>query len=192
MNFVTPEEAAAALRQGQIALVPTETVVGLVTATEGLERVREIKGRDADKPIALLCRNADEAFSFAAEVPPLAKKLAKMYWPGPLTLVLRSKEGGTIGLRVPEGTIREVLEAYGGSLYATSANPSGRPAVKSLVEVDWRIVEAVDAVVDGEAGSGEASAVVDLSGRRAKLLRESDGLSEEELTRLAGEDSIRS
>lgn len=190
MNFVPVEEAAAVLRRGGVILVPTETVVGLLSTDDGLPKIREIKGRDADKPIALLCRNVEEAFSLAGEPPPLAVKLAQAFWPGPLTLVLKAKSGGSIGVRVPEGKVRKVLEAYGGPLYATSANLSGEPAVRSLEEVDRRIVEAVDAVVAGEAGGGEASAVVDFSGEQARLLRESDELSEEKLSRLVREDAI--
>jgi L-threonylcarbamoyladenylate synthase len=186
MRTVSPKEAAAALGAGQVALVPTETVVGLVAAESGLSRVREIKGRDADKPIALLCASADEAFKFAENVPPLARELAEIYWPGPLTLVLDLPAGGTIGVRVPAGrTVRELLTAYGGPLYATSANLSGERASGSVESVDPRVKSAVDVVVEGEAGSGEASAVVDLSGGRARLLRPTDDLSENRLRRLA-------
>ena len=131
MKTVTPRNAVAALRAGNVAIVPTETVVGLVAAESGFPRVREIKGRDADKPIALLCASAEEAFGLAANVPPLAKELAELYWPGPLTLVLDLPSGGTIGVRVPAGkVVRELLAAYGGPLYATSANPSGERAPK--------------------------------------------------------------
>src|SRR5215216_3616454 len=60
MKTVSPHEAVAALRAGNVALVPTETVVGLVAAEPGLPRIREIKGRDVNKPIALLCISAEE------------------------------------------------------------------------------------------------------------------------------------
>jgi len=188
MKTVSPAEAAAALKAGGVALVPTETVVGLVATEPGLPRVREIKGRDAQKPIALLCASAAEAFSLAAEVPPLARRLTELYWPGPLTLVLDLPDGGTVGVRVPaDSAVRRVLEAYGGPLYATSANLAGEPAPPGLDEVDPRVVGAVDVIVEAGSGSGEASAVVDLSGGRVRLLRATEGLSEEELARLAGE-----
>jgi len=188
MKTVSPAEAAAALKAGGVALVPTETVVGLVATEPGLPRVREIKGRDAQKPIALLCASAAEAFSLAAEVPPLARRLTELYWPGPLTLVLDLPDGGTVGVRVPaDSAVRRVLEAYGGPLYATSANLAGEPAPPGLEEVDPRVAEAVDVVVEAGSGSGEASAVVDLSGGRVRLLRATEGLSEAKLARLAGE-----
>ncbi|MGH3088072.1 MAG: L-threonylcarbamoyladenylate synthase [Rubrobacteraceae bacterium] len=185
METVSPNKAAEIVREGAVVLVPTETVVGLVCAEKGLPKVREIKGREANKPIALLCRCSEEAFDLALEMPPLALKLAERYWPGPLTLVLRSRDGGTVGVRVPEGKAREVLEAYGEPLYATSANLSGELPPKSLEEVDRRIVEAVDAVVEGESGGGEASAVVDLSGGEPKLLRASEELTEARLREMA-------
>ena len=181
-----PVEAAKALRDGRVALVPTETVVGLVAAEPGLRRIEEIKARDPGKPIALLCASADEAFALAANVPPLARRLADLYWPGPLTLVLERPGGGTVGLRVPAGlVVRAMLTAYGEPLFATSANISGEPAPKGIEEVDPRVSEAVDVIVGGESGSGEASAVVDLSSGRVRLLRPTEDLSEERLAELA-------
>ena len=188
MRTVTPHEAAVALRAGDVALVPTETVVGLVAAEPGLPRIREIKGRDANKPIALLCTSAEEAFGLAANVPPLAEDLAELYWPGPLTLVLDLPSGGTIGVRVPAGkAVRELLAAYGNPIYATSANLSGQPARAAPGEVDPRVLEAVDMVVRGEGGTGEASAVVDLSGGKVRLVRPTRELSAQRLARLAPE-----
>jgi L-threonylcarbamoyladenylate synthase len=186
MKIVSPGEAAEALRTGKVALVPTETVVGLVAAERGLDRIHEIKGRDPNKPVALLCSSPKEGFALAASVPPLARRLAERYWPGPLTLVLDHPAGGTVGVRVPaDSAVRAVLAAYGEPLYATSANLSGEPAPDGLEEVDPRISEAVDLVVAGEPGTGEASAVVNLTGGRVWLLRATAGLTQEELARLA-------
>jgi L-threonylcarbamoyladenylate synthase len=186
MTLVSAGEAAEALRAGEVALVPTETVVGLVADERGLDRIHEIKGRDPNKPVALLCSSPEEGFALAASVPPLARRLAQRYWPGPLTLVLDHPAGGTVGIRVPaDSAVRAVLAAYGEPLYATSANLSGEPAPKGLEEVDPRISEAVDLVVEGEPGTGEASAVVDLTGGRVWLLRAAAGLTQEELARLA-------
>lgn len=171
--------------------MPTETVVGLVATERGLHRVREIKGRDADKPIALLCRSPEEAFGLAENAPPLALALAELFWPGPLTLVLDLSGGGTVGVRVPaDSAVRRILESYEAPLYATSANLAGEPAPRRLEDVDPRVAEAVDVIVEGEPGSGEASAVVDLSGGRVRLLRATEDLTEERLARLAHEDEV--
>lgn len=188
VRTASPQEAVAALKSGKVALVPTETVVGLVAAESGLSRVREIKARDANKPIALLCISAEEAFELAENVPPLARRLADLYWPGPLTLILDLKHGGTIGLRVPAGgAVRELLAAYDGPLYATSANLSGEPAMAAPEEVDPRVLDAVDVIVEGASGSGEASAVVDLSRGNVRLMRADGELSTQKLKNLADE-----
>lgn len=189
MKTVSVNEAADVLRGGGIALVPTETVVGLVAAKRGLQRLSEIKGRDPQKPIALLCATVEEASELASEFPSVARELARRYWPGPLTLVLRAAGSGTIGVRVPDHeVVRELLAAYGGPLYATSANLAGEQPPASLKEVDSHIAGLVDAIVGGETGVGEASAVVDLSGDRARLLRSNQMLTEDKLLRLIEED----
>ena len=185
MKAVSPEEAARLLREGLVALVPTETVVGLVAAEAGFSRLAGIKGRDPNKPIALLCATPEEAFALAASVPPPATKLTERFWPGPLTLVLDSPGGGTIGLRVPDHpTVQALLAAYGGPLYATSANRSGEEAPRSTRDVDPSVAAEVDLAVEGVPGNGEASAVVDLSGGRRRLLRAGACLTEDELARL--------
>ena len=188
MTTVSPETAGELLRDGLVALVPTETVVGLVAGDRGLERLWRIKGRDPGKPIALLCASAGEAFGLAARVPPLAEKLASMLWPGALTVVLDRPGGGTVGLRVPDhATVQDLLAAYGGPLHATSANPSGEPAPRTLGEVDPRVAAAVDLVVEGEPRGGDASAVGDLSGGQVRLVRPGAGLTHDSLARLAAE-----
>lgn len=163
-------------------LVPTETVVGLV-ATDA-RRLNEAKDSDPGKPLTLLCASAEQAFALTPRVPPLAQTLAERLWPGPLTLVLDRRDGGTIGVRVPAGAVTDVLVALGEPVYATSANLSGEPAPRSLDDVDPRVMGRVDLVVGGEPGSGEPSAVVDLSGDRARLLRPTGKFTDRDLARL--------
>ena len=186
MKVATPAEAARVLAAGGVALVPTETVVGIAAGERGLAKLARIKGRDPDKPIALLCRSSEEAFGLAREVPPLARRLAELYWPGALTLVLEARAGGTVGVRVPDHpVVAALLDAYGGPLHVTSANLAGRSAPRSLGDVDPRVARPVDVVVEGEGGGGEASAVVDLSGDGVRVLRASGELTEESVGRLA-------
>jgi L-threonylcarbamoyladenylate synthase len=93
-------------------------------------------------------------------------------------------------MRVPDHpTVRALLAAYGEPFYATSANLSGEPAPASLAGVDPRVFGAVDVVLEGEPGSGEASAVVDLSEGRTRLLRLAGDLTEEKLSALARDAS---
>ena len=191
MRCVSIAEAGELLREGRVGLVPTETVVGLVAGEAGLSRLFEIKGRDPDKPIAVLCGSVEEALALGRELSPLARSLANRFWPGPLTLVLEAEGGGTVGVRVPAHPVtRAVLASRGGLLYATSANRSGRDAPRALEEVDPAISANVDFAVRGEPGSGEASAVVDLSEGNVRLLRPTKSLTEDELTRLAKDQAV--
>ena len=188
MRYVSAAEAGESLRRGEVGLVPTETVVGLVAGEAGLSRLYEIKGRDPGKQIALLCGAANEALALGRNAPPLALSLADRYWPGPLTLVLAAEGGGTVGVRVPaHPAALAVLASHGGPLYATSANRSGESDPRALREVDPAISATVEFAVEGEPGSGEASAVVDLSGGESRLLRRTKDLTEEVLYRLARE-----
>ena len=193
MKQVPVERAVAVVREGGVALVPTDTVVGLAAAGSGLPRLSAMKHRDPDKPIALLCHAPEDAFARARGVPSLARTLSRRYWPGPLTLVLDAIGGGTVGVRVPAASaVRDLLAAHGEPLHATSANLSGEPAPRALEAVDGRIREAVDVVLSGEAGSGEASAVVDLSGGNVRLLRAAEYLTDVHLKRLADHESSSS
>jgi L-threonylcarbamoyladenylate synthase len=186
MRYVSTPEAGGLLREGRVGLVPTETVVGLVAGKAGLPRLFEIKGRDPDKPIAVLCGGTEDALALGRNVPPLALSLANRFWPGPLTLVLDAEGGGTVGVRVPAHPVTwAVLASYGGPVYATSANPSGGRAPRALEEVDPALSATVDFAIRGEPGSGEASAVVDLSGGESRLLRPTGDFTEEMLYRMA-------
>jgi len=186
MKTASVMEVAEALRAGKVVLIPTETVVGLVSSETGLSRMQEMKRRDPGKAVALLCSSPEEALALARNTPLLAEKLAASFWPGPLTLVLDAPEGGTVGVRVPDhSAVRALLDSYGGPLYATSANLSGEPAPASLEDVDPRVSGEADLILAGEPGTGEASTVVDLSGGKIKLLRSSPDLTEERLRRLA-------
>ena len=175
------------LLEGKVGLVPTETVVGLVAGEAGLSRLFGIKGRDPDKPIAFLCASVEEAFALARNVPPLARLLAERFWPGPLTLVLDARYG-TVGVRVPaHPVVQTILAEYGGPLHASSANLSGEPAPHDLEDVDPRVSAVVGFAVRGQPGSGEASAVVDLSGGKMRLVRADSELSAQKLKSLADE-----
>lgn len=184
MNLVSRHEAAGALRRGEVVAAPTDTVVGLFASEAGLPELSRLKVRAPEKPVARLCISAEEAFALAPGVPEVARGLADLYWPGPLTLVLDDGAGGTVGVRVPAHPVaRALLTAYGGPLYATSANLSGDPAPGTLDDLEPRLAASIRLAVDGEGGGGEASAVVDVSRGQVRLLRPTRELTEE---RLAG------
>jgi tRNA threonylcarbamoyl adenosine modification protein (Sua5/YciO/YrdC/YwlC family) len=167
--------AVAALRRGEVVALPTETVYGLAALPRAEATLRAAKARDEGKPItwAVATREA------AAELGDLSAlgftKLARRFWPGPLTLVAPKRGGsGTIGLRVPGHKVPlAVLKELGEPLLLTSANLSGEPDALDAATVaktlDGRLPLILDA---GPAQLGEASAVVSFEGTRALVHRE--------------------
>jgi L-threonylcarbamoyladenylate synthase len=177
--------AAAVLAAGGLVLLPTDTLPGLharADAPAAAARIDVLKGRDAGKPLLLLCADTDAALALTA-ADAAARAYAARCWPGPFTLILPAgpaapqaalRGGTTVGLRVPSPAgLRALIAAAGGALLSTSANASGEPAPRSLDEVPAALLAAVDLVADLDWGGvhGAASALVDLSDGPPRLLR---------------------
>lgn len=184
----SPEDlarAAALLRAGKLVAFPTETVYGLGADAGNPEAVAEIfraKGRPADHPVIVHLPSADQLGDWAEEIPDSALRLADMFWPGPLTLVLRRAHGvpdaitggqDTVGLRVPGNPAAlGLLRTFGGALAAPSANRFGHVSPTTAAHVEQEFGAEVSAVVDGgRCTVGVESTIVDLSGARPRLLR---------------------
>lgn len=180
-----PREAAQILRRGGLLAVPTETVYGLAANgldAKAVEKIYEVKGRPAIKPLSLMLPGPEAMPLYAGEVPAAAKALAEGFWPGPLTLVLKARDtipdivragGDTIGLRCPDHPLTlELLRELGFPLAAPSANPSGLPSPKSADEVLAYFDGQIDGVLDGgPCGLGTESTILDLSRKPYRILR---------------------
>ena len=159
------DEAAKALLDGQIALIPTDTVYGLAAHpgnAAAVARLAEVKHRDPKKPIAFLASSitAVEA-RVGAPLPCSARALAARFWPGALTMVIPCADGATEGFRVPDHDFaRALVAAAGGLLRVTSANLSGEaPAVDAAGALDGARI-AVDIAVDGGICAGGIASTV--------------------------------
>lgn len=141
-------DAAAILRRGGLVAVPTETVYGL--AGNGLDEkavaeIYEVKGRPAVKPLSLMVPDESAMELYCENVPPQAHALARRFWPGPLTIVMKAKAhippivlagGTTVGLRCPDHPLTlSLLRESGLPLAAPSANPSGEASPKTAEQV---------------------------------------------------------
>jgi L-threonylcarbamoyladenylate synthase len=180
------EAAAAAIRAGGLAIVPTDTVYGLATTpyAEGpVRRLYRAKGRGELQPTALVAADLDVLFECVPELRGRSGTIASALLPGAYTLVLpnparrfRWLTGArpeTIGVRVPavEGAAAAVL-AEVGAMVATSANLPGGVDPCRLEDVPEALREAVDAVVDGGELPGTPSTVLDLTGPEPAVVRE--------------------
>ena len=188
MGFATStiEEAARALRAGSPAIFPTDTVYGLGVSVRDAASPRilfSLKNRDAGKPVAWLVGGVGDLATYGSEVPDYAFSLARAFWPGSLTIIVKASdavpaafqsEAGTIGLRMPASdTALELIRAVGCPLATTSANRSGVPAPYRIESLDVLLALAVGTVVaDAGEKSGIASTVVDCTGDRPAIVRE--------------------
>ena len=175
---------ARAVDRGGIAAFPTDTVYGLGASAlcpEAVERIYRIKGRSAGKALPLLAASMEQMSPWV-EWTPQAEALAKRFWPGGLTLVLRAStrgrdlsgaKDGTLAVRVPaHPAARAVLEAAESPWAATSANISGDEALSDGSEVVRLFAPVVDFVIDAGRGDGRESSVVDASAGTVRVLRE--------------------
>jgi L-threonylcarbamoyladenylate synthase len=190
VNIVPADEAGIAravelLLQGELVAFPTETVYGLgadAANADAVAKIFALKGRPAAHPVIVHLADAAQLDAWAREVPEAARKLARTFWPGPLTLVVKrapavpdAVTGGqdTVGLRVPAHPVaRGLLSAFGGGVAAPSANKFGRvsPTLPEHVFADFGL--AVPLILDGGATQvGIESTIVDLTGERPRLLR---------------------
>jgi L-threonylcarbamoyladenylate synthase len=178
-------KAVDVLRSGGLVAFPTETVYGLggdASNPVAIKKIYSAKGRPRNHPLIVHLRTFSQAREWAREVPPSAERLARRYWPGPLTLVFKRAPGvdelvtggqDTIALRVPSHPMAQaLLEAFGGGIAAPSANRFGRVSATTAEHVRSEFGSAVDCVLDGGAADvGIESTIVDVSGTHAALLR---------------------
>lgn len=191
--------AAHILRSGGLVAFPTETVYGLgadASSAAAMAKLYAVKRRPADHPVIVHFASADAAFGWAREVPESARKLAKAFWPGPLTLVLKRSQkaqdfvtGGqeTVGLRLPSHPVaRELLQLFGRGVAAPSANRFGRVSPTTAAHVRDDLGGDVDLVLEGGPTEvGIESTILDLSGAGPVLLRPGR-ISRQELEQVLG------
>jgi len=171
------DKAADILRNGGVAIIPTDTVYGLAAHPghpEAVARLQTIKARENPKPVALLIDAPETLARFNPNLPPLAQTLAKRYWPGALTLVLDTPNG-TEGFRVPNHAFcRALLARCGGALRVTSANLTGQMPATSAADALAALGLTADLLVDdGPSPGGLASTVLRIAADNTPaLLRE--------------------
>ena len=179
------QRATALLRSGQVVALPTETVYGLAANAldpHAIARIFEIKGRPAHNPIIVHVASLEMARHCTADWPPLAERLARAFWPGPLTLVLPRANhipdvltagGPTVGVRWPSHPfIQEVIRRCGFPLAAPSANLSNRVSPTRAAHVLNQLGHKISLIIDGgQCQVGIESTVLDLSSSPPRVLR---------------------
>ncbi|MEM1304677.1 MAG: L-threonylcarbamoyladenylate synthase, partial [Planctomycetota bacterium] len=175
--------AVQALVEGKLIAVPTETVYGIAASAcngEAVERLAEVKSRRPEAPFALALKGADDAEDYVPDWGPVARRIARRAWPGPVTLVVDANHPdglmqqlpevtrryctpqGTVGLRVPANKLlQDVLRMIAGPIALTSANRAGQPEATTAEEVVAAFDDEIALVLnDGPSRYGQASSVV--------------------------------
>jgi len=195
-NPETRSEAARIIAAGGVIAFRTDTFYGLGADpfnANAIQKIRALKGREETKPILLLISD-DSAVDRFIQQAEFFKLVARDHWPAPLTLIGVARPevpaeltAGTnsLGVRLPDDEdVRALVRACGGALTATSANVSGQPPARTAKEVENYFPAGIDLIVDGgEVTATEASTVLDVSGSRARLVREG-AISRDELKEL--------
>ena len=178
--------AAKIVSEGGVIAFRTDTFYGLgadpFNAT-AVAKIRELKGREENKPILLLLSDPSVVDRLIADRTRVFERVAEKFWPGPLTIVgvavpslsLEITAGsGTVGVRVPDDeSVRDLVRQCGGVLTATSANPSGKEPARSAAEVREYFSDLVDLVIDGGVVvATQPSTVLDVTISPPRVLRE--------------------
>ena len=192
--------AAKILREGGLVGIPTETVYGL--AANGLDekavkRIFEAKGRPQDNPLILTIPGQQWLPRYCKDIPPLAYVLARKFWPGPLTMILKCRTDvvpsvitaglDTVAMRCPNHPVTlAIIREAGIPVAAPSANTSGRPSCTTAQDVLEDMDGKIEGVVDGGPCTvGVESTILDLTCDPPRLLRPG-GLPLEALEQLIG------
>jgi L-threonylcarbamoyladenylate synthase len=188
----TIRDAAAALKAGHLVAFPTETVYGLgadARNPDAVKRIYDVKGRPADHPLIVHIASLNQLEKWASEIPDYAIALARNYWPGPMTLILKRTDlagdfvtGGqdTVGLRVPSDTIalaliQEFEKISNSAIAAPSANRFGQVSPTSAQAVSSELskyLDENDLILDGgSCNVGVESTIIDCTGKHPHILR---------------------
>lgn len=198
LEFVL-EYAVRLILSGKVVAFPTDTFYGLGADPFNLAAVSEvfrIKRRTPDRPLPLLVDSIDQALDLAHNPPRLFFTLAKVFWPGPLTLIVPASRQiplkvtantGKVGLRWPRAPLAVAMAAAAARpITGTSANISEMPACSTANEVDCQVGGSLPLILDGgPTQGGHPSTVVELIGETGRILRPG-GVSESELKEYLG------
>jgi tRNA threonylcarbamoyl adenosine modification protein (Sua5/YciO/YrdC/YwlC family) len=183
INPAVPEpdkiaEAARIIRQGGLVVFPTETVYGIAADSnnpKAMERLNQVKRRTENKPYSILVAHRGIVENYSNYTNPNLYKLIDKYWPGPLTIIVPTKEAGhTIGIRMPDHTIAlRLVEESACTIAAPSANLEGKKAPTNVMEALADLDGQVDLAIDGgPVEFGISSSIVDFTKDKPTVTRE--------------------
>ena len=180
------QEAADLLLQGGVVAFPTRCLYGLgaiAKDTKAVNRIFSIKQRSIEKPLPVLIENQLQLEDMVKNISPLGQYLIKKFWPGNLTLIFQALSGmpkgivgkaEKIGIRQAQHPVaRALIKAVGQPITGTSANIAGQPGCRQISTLNDNLISLINLILDaGPLVSGKGSTVLDISGKRAVIIRQ--------------------
>jgi tRNA threonylcarbamoyl adenosine modification protein (Sua5/YciO/YrdC/YwlC family) len=186
-------EAVAALRRGDLAVLPTDTVYGIAAdafSPQAVDRLLAAKGRGRDMPVPVLVGSWRGLDGLADHVTPDMRSLVEAFWPGALTVIVRAAPSlawdlgetrGTVAVRMPLHPVALAVLAETGPLAVSSANRTGMPPATTAAEAQDQLGSSVAVYLEaGSSGEAVPSTIVDLTGAQPQV-RRAGAVSLEEL-----------
>ncbi len=169
--------AAKIIKKGGLVVFPTETVYGIAAnllCPKAIDKLYRIKSRPLNKPFTVHISDLKMIEGMDCKVTGRARRLIDKFWPGPLTIILKSKDKKSIGFRMPANRVAlDLIQASGVPLVAPSANLSGGKPPTSASQLLKNLGSKVDMVLDaGGTDIGIESSVIDLTVKPPRVLRE--------------------
>jgi L-threonylcarbamoyladenylate synthase len=178
------EEAAAAIRRGELVVMPTDTVYGVAAdafAPTAVEALLAAKGRDRDMPVPVLVASPEMLDALVDQLPASGRALIDAFWPGALTVVVRhtahlawdlGETRGTVAVRMPNHELARELIAQTGPLAVSSANRTGNLAPATMLDARLQLGATISVYLDGgPSGESMPSTIVDVTAERPRVLR---------------------
>lgn len=178
------DEAAIAIRRGELVVLPTDTVYGVAAdafSPAAIDALIAAKGRDRSMPVPVLVASSDMLAAVVDQPPETARALTEEFWPGALTVVVRhtahlswdlGETRGTVAVRMPDNDLARDLISHTGPLGVSSANRTGHPPATTMLDARLQLGAAVTVYLDGgPCRGGVPSSIVDVTGERPRLVR---------------------
>ena len=171
------KQTANLIIEGSLVVIPTDTVYGIAANMlnkKTIQRLAEIKQRPKDKPFSLHIASKEEVEKYALGILPAAYRLIERFWPGPLTLVLKSRDNSKVGIRMPNHAVAlSIIQEVNLPVVCPSANLSGNPTCHTVDEVLKDLNGLVDLVIDaGSTPLGIESTIIDATKLPIEIIRE--------------------
>ena len=173
------------LKDGKLVIMPTDTIYGIIgdaTNEDVINKVYEVKERPHDKPLLILVSNFSMLHELVTEIPKETEKIIKKFWPGPLTILFKksSKVSDTltansalVAIRMPnDKRLLNIMNHLNRPLISTSANISSHNAITNPNQLEEKMKEKIDLIVDEGTVNNEASTLITIVNGKIEILRE--------------------